>query len=244
MSIRIMAEVWQRALSQGETLVLLALADRAADDTGLAWPGVAEVARRARVSERQARRILRQLRKRGGLELVKRGGTSGRPGDTTVYRLRLDRLPLLPRLPRKTKLAIQEQATLALEGVSPVTPLSPSAPEGVTSGALEGVSPMSAESSDVSQPSERQSSSGDDDLAETLFQEFSKDPRFPALELQHVRFAVERIGGRASSPPVSLVFWRKSLGKFLADYAAELLAAQREDASRREARAGAGPRAS
>ena len=50
MSVKIMALVWDRTdLSQSETLVLLALADRA-DEQGRCWPSIDGIAERARVT--------------------------------------------------------------------------------------------------------------------------------------------------------------------------------------------------
>lgn len=63
MSVRCIDRVWQGSIQQGtRLLVLLALADRAGDD-GFCWPGIAEIAQRARISERQAQYHIRALEK-------------------------------------------------------------------------------------------------------------------------------------------------------------------------------------
>ena len=69
MSIRVMSAVWDNGPEdQGELLVLLALADYA-DDNGYCWPAMPSVAAKARMSERNARRIIRKL-EASGLLLV------------------------------------------------------------------------------------------------------------------------------------------------------------------------------
>lgn len=65
MSIRLMTDVWDHGPDgQGELLVLLALADFA-NDAGMSWPTVSTLAKRARMSERNARRVLRKLEELG-----------------------------------------------------------------------------------------------------------------------------------------------------------------------------------
>jgi hypothetical protein len=75
MSIRLMAQVWEdtRVQSQAELLVLLALADHARDD-GLCWPSIRTIAKKARIEERSAQRIVRRLIENGLIELVSKGG--------------------------------------------------------------------------------------------------------------------------------------------------------------------------
>ncbi len=79
MSIRIMSQIWDRAKAEGNALlVLLALADFA-DDTGWCWPSMASIARKARVSERGARGIIRRLEAAGLLiSEPSKGRTSSR----------------------------------------------------------------------------------------------------------------------------------------------------------------------
>lgn len=77
------------SLGVGETLVLIALADFASDDTRECWPSMATLARRARCDRRSARRILRRLE---DLELVETALGGHQYGAKTVncYRLRFD----------------------------------------------------------------------------------------------------------------------------------------------------------
>ena len=70
-------------LSQSAALVLLALADFA-DPAGNCWPSVGRIVAENPVSERSARRALRELEAAGLLVAVER------PGHTTLYRLVMD----------------------------------------------------------------------------------------------------------------------------------------------------------
>ncbi len=63
------AEVWKRSRQSGSALLLLlALADYA-DDAALAWPRVETLAAKARLRERHARRLLRQLEEAGEISI-------------------------------------------------------------------------------------------------------------------------------------------------------------------------------
>lgn len=87
MSIALLNYVFDRSEARGsERLVLLVLADRA-DDLGRCWPGVADIARRSRLSQRQTRRLIERLRTAGELIIEQAGGgtrTSG-AGRTNRY---------------------------------------------------------------------------------------------------------------------------------------------------------------
>lgn len=84
LSVKVMAWVFEFSESEGnDRLVLLALADRA-DETGFCWPGVTEIARKARVSDRTAQRSLATLQALG--ELVIEHRTGGR-NITNRYRI-------------------------------------------------------------------------------------------------------------------------------------------------------------
>jgi hypothetical protein len=77
MSIRVMTQVWDHGPdNQGELLVLLALADFA-DDRGVCWPSMASIARKARLTERGAQKIVRRLEATGHVRIVTGGGRHG-----------------------------------------------------------------------------------------------------------------------------------------------------------------------
>lgn len=76
MSIGIMANVWKHAEHEGGTLlILLALADYANQD-GIAWPSIKNLASKARLSERQTQSILRDLEKAGEIKIEYETGRS------------------------------------------------------------------------------------------------------------------------------------------------------------------------
>ncbi len=84
MSIPAMNYVFEKSPARGSArLVLLVLADRASD-AGVCWPGVADVARRANMSRRQAERHIKGLLRCGQVELVQPGRG---PGRSNHYRL-------------------------------------------------------------------------------------------------------------------------------------------------------------
>ena len=69
-----MSHVWRESKTQGgELLVLLAIADRA-DDSGIAWPRIAELSAKSRLSPRQVYRIIKILEDLGELSVLHGGG--------------------------------------------------------------------------------------------------------------------------------------------------------------------------
>jgi hypothetical protein len=91
MSIRYVATVLDKLteLSATDTLVLIALADFASDDTRECWPSVATIARRARVTRRAVQLRLRSLEKRGLIQVAQGGHFYGR-NTASQYRLCFD----------------------------------------------------------------------------------------------------------------------------------------------------------
>lgn len=91
MSIRVMSKVWDAAPVAGsELLALLALADWS-DDAGRCYPGIAAIARKIRLQERQAQRVVHRLID-AGLVHVTGNGFGGAPGSTRQYRIDLEKL--------------------------------------------------------------------------------------------------------------------------------------------------------
>src|SRR5689334_5397835 len=80
MSVRVMARVWAHSQQKGgELLVMLALADFA-NDAGESWPSIPILAQKARLSDRQTRRVLRDLEAVGEVKQTVRsnGGRNSR----------------------------------------------------------------------------------------------------------------------------------------------------------------------
>lgn len=78
MSVRVMSWVWEHSASSGaERLVLLAIADAAADDGGNAWPSVRTIAKKANIDSRTAQRAVRRLVEMGELKVREYAGQNG-----------------------------------------------------------------------------------------------------------------------------------------------------------------------
>src|SRR5690349_6494385 len=85
MSFAALRHVWDSSRQTGAAFtVLLALADYA-DETGVAWPSVESLARKARLSERTTHYALAQLHRSGEI-VIETGRGRNRPNQ---YRLRL-----------------------------------------------------------------------------------------------------------------------------------------------------------
>lgn len=88
MSIRWMSAVWENGPEdKAELIVLLALADFS-DDAGNCWPSMASIGRKARMTERNARRVIRKLEADGYLQTVAGGGRFG----CSQYRINPDKM--------------------------------------------------------------------------------------------------------------------------------------------------------
>jgi hypothetical protein len=86
MSIRVMTAVWEKSkATEGALIVNLAMADFAHDDGTGVWPSVPTLAQKARLSDRQVQRILRNLEGMGEIQIMARGGRGRR--STTRYTL-------------------------------------------------------------------------------------------------------------------------------------------------------------
>ena len=78
MSIKVMSRVWAHSQRKdGELLVMLALADFA-NDAGESWPSIPILAQKARLTERQTRRVLTKLEDVGEIRRVKSNGGRNR----------------------------------------------------------------------------------------------------------------------------------------------------------------------
>lgn len=77
MSLKAMTWAFAQPLAGNEKVILLALAD-AADDFGICWPSVPNIASKAFVSERTVQRVIRDLIDGGYLSTVARSHENGR----------------------------------------------------------------------------------------------------------------------------------------------------------------------
>ncbi len=125
MSVRVQSWVWHNSRATLPAfVVLLKIADNAADDGANAWPSVAHLAAMCRVSESTVHRAITELQRLGELEVEPRaGGTSGvrRDRATNRYRVVMGCHPDTPYVPR----GVRKRLTGCQNGpdeVSPVTP--------------------------------------------------------------------------------------------------------------------------
>jgi len=87
MSIKAMTYVWARSKQKGSALVMmLAIADMANDD-GDCWPGVGTLAKKTRMSERNAQKLIRKLEAAGEVIVHQGDGVETAHGNTNRYTL-------------------------------------------------------------------------------------------------------------------------------------------------------------
>ena len=104
-----MSKVWKHSRAEGSALLLLlAIADFANDD-GIAWPSIATLAEKARISERMAQRHVKLLSEMGELEVDYRIGRS------SLYRVLT---PVTDDTPPQSVTPVMGDGG----GVSPMTP--------------------------------------------------------------------------------------------------------------------------
>ena len=112
MSVRILARVWaQSRRRDGELLVMLALADFA-NDAGECWPSIPVLAEKARLTDRQVRRVLNSLEETGEIRRIR--STGGR-NKRSRYFINLSENPdinSLKKLQGKNNPVIHDQKTL------------------------------------------------------------------------------------------------------------------------------------
>ena len=176
MSIRMMAVVWELDLPPTEKLVLLIIADHADDNGQNAYPGIARIARRASLSERQVQRILSDLVKRNLLVIDRQRGGG--------VDLRSDRRP--------NRYAIVGVTSTSSRGVDGVTF------EGLRGdiSALHGVTPMSPNPS-IEQPIEH---SGAEVIGETFERFWNAYPR--KVGKRDAKMVFVRMMRRNDAPPI------------------------------------------
>src|SRR6266568_2988646 len=78
MSVRVMSWVWESSRSEGiDRLVLLAIADCAADHGGDSWPSIATLVGKTRLAERTVQRAIKRLVGMGELTVKSNAGRRG-----------------------------------------------------------------------------------------------------------------------------------------------------------------------
>ena len=86
MSVYATMYVWETSKQKSTALLmLLALADYANQDTGQCWPGVKELAKKARMKERNAQLLLNRLAEAGEITIATNEGHQTESGRTNLY---------------------------------------------------------------------------------------------------------------------------------------------------------------
>ena len=124
MSVRTMARVWELSRHAGtDLLMLLAIADFS-DDDGLAFPSVEKLAKKCRMSKRNAQDRLRALSESGELTILKNQGPP--PKYPNLFRVNLELLgvkhasPVQPAAP--VQYSVERGAAHYMAGVKPTAP--------------------------------------------------------------------------------------------------------------------------
>lgn len=96
MSIAMMSQVWDRfPAGSSSLLAMLMFADYSDDQGGNIFPSMATIARRLRLTESQARRVVHRLIRDGWVQ-VAGNADGGAPGTTRQYRIDLEKLKQTP----------------------------------------------------------------------------------------------------------------------------------------------------
>jgi len=111
MSITIMTAIWKYApYSENKLLVLLALADWS-DDDGYCFPSMEQLAHKARIDRRSARRILRTLESDTFVRVILGAGRKSTTGsNTNRYQINLDKLAEIRKRTELPPLAKEDTA--------------------------------------------------------------------------------------------------------------------------------------
>jgi uncharacterized phage protein (TIGR02220 family) len=91
MGVKLMSQAFATELPTSKKMVLLVLCDYANDDGLSCRPSVSSVAKKASVSDRQCKRLMRELELDGLISVVA-NQNGGSPGSTRHYRIQCDRL--------------------------------------------------------------------------------------------------------------------------------------------------------
>lgn len=91
MGVKLMSQAFSTSLPTSQKMVLLVLCDFANDDGLSCHPSIANVAKKASVSDRQCKRLIRDLEALGVVAVVG-NNYGGKPGSTRHYQINVQRL--------------------------------------------------------------------------------------------------------------------------------------------------------
>jgi hypothetical protein len=121
-----MSAVWETDLSTSEKMVLLIIADHASDDGTNSWPSVSTIARKASLSDRQVKRILRELQDQGLIRIeLQAGGTKDMRDDRRPNRYTVNLNGVTSTTPRTSERGDTTSPRGDTHDMHGVTPMSP-----------------------------------------------------------------------------------------------------------------------
>lgn len=124
MSIRTMARVWEESQHSGTNLLMLLAVADFSDDDGIAYPSVDKLAKKCRMSKRNAQDRLRELSDSGELVVLKNQGPP--PKFPNLFRINLSALGVKPTAPVQptspVQCSVDRGAVQRSEGVKPTAP--------------------------------------------------------------------------------------------------------------------------
>lgn len=124
MSIRTMSKVWESSQHSGSNLLMLLAVADFSDDDGIAFPAVEKLAKKCRMSKRNAQDRLRELSESGELTIFKNQGPP--PKYPNLFKVNLDALGVKPTAPVQPTSPVQSSvergAAHCMAGVNPTAP--------------------------------------------------------------------------------------------------------------------------
>jgi len=118
MSIRTMSKVWESSQHSGSNLLMLLAVADFSDDDGVAFPAVQKLAKKCRMSKRNAQDRLRELSESGELTILKNQGPP--PKYPNLFKVNLDALGVKPHAP--VQYSVSRGEVQRMEGVQPTAP--------------------------------------------------------------------------------------------------------------------------
>lgn len=124
MSIRTMSKVWESSQHSGSNLLMLLAVADFSDDDGVAFPAVQKLAKKCRMSKRNAQDRLRELSESGELTILKNQGPP--PKYPNLFKVNLDALGVKPTAPVQptspVQYSVERGAAHCMAGVKPTAP--------------------------------------------------------------------------------------------------------------------------
>ncbi len=119
-----MSKVWESSQHSGSNLLMLLAVADFSDDDGIAFPAVEKLAKKCRMSKRNAQDRLRELSESGELAILKNQGPP--PKYPNLFKVNLDRLGVKPTAPVQptspVQYSVKRGEAHCMAGVKPTAP--------------------------------------------------------------------------------------------------------------------------